>query len=382
MNIKGDRALFAACLLLISSTNILSAQAPAKKAAPKAAPAKSAPDKEQPKFKAIWEPVNVPYDLELRSVHFTSAEEGWVAGGKRALNGGVILHTSDGGANWEIQIGDTESSDRSYGDLRFLSPTLGWAAQSTSGGDHRLLRTTDGKIWAPAGTVAQNRTDYEFVSRDVGFVTSGDAILRTADGGRKWDPVYRCKVRTEIQGLTREVACDFSQMHFVNPNLGFTISQELGRDGGIVFAKTEDGGTTWTTSVVLPGQNAKEGAIHFFDANTGVIRMIDGKLFHTADGGKTWNEASGVAGGKPDIEFADPQVGWMIRYRTMTYTTNGGQSWVSREIQFPASVEAFSLVQRDRGYAVGDHGMVYRYRVVPIEYTSKGMLGAPAMPGR
>ena len=381
MNINRDRVLLAAGLLLTYSS-ILSAQSPARKAPPKASPVQAAPNKEQPKFKAIWEPVNVPYDLELRSVHFTTVDEGWVAGGKRALSGGVILHTSDGGANWDIQIGDTESSDRSYGELRFLSPTLGWATQSTSGGDHRLLRTTDGKTWAPVGTVAQHRTDYRFVSPDVGFVTSGDAILRTQDGGRKWDPVYRCKVRTEIQGLTREVACEFSQMHFVSGTLGFAISQELGRGGGLVFAKTEDGGATWTTSVILPGQNAKEGALHFFDATTGVIRMIDGKLFRTADGGKTWNEVSGAAEGKPDIEFADPQVGWMMRYRAMTYTANGGQSWVSRAIQFAASVEAFSLVQRDRAYAVGDHGMVYRYRVVPIEYTSKGMLGAPSMPAK
>lgn len=27
--------------------------------------------------------------------------------------------------------------------------------------------------------------------------------------------------------------------------------------------------------------------------------------------------------------------------------------------------------------AVGEHGKVYRYRVVPVEYTAKGMLPAP-----
>jgi hypothetical protein len=28
---------------------------------------------------------------------------------------------------------------------------------------------------------------------------------------------------------------------------------------------------------------------------------------------------------------------------------------------------------------VGEHGMVYRYRVVPVEYTTKDMLAAPIM---
>ena len=46
----------------------------------------------QPKFKAIWEPVNVKHDVELTSVAFTSPEEGWVAGGRNAVAGGIILH--------------------------------------------------------------------------------------------------------------------------------------------------------------------------------------------------------------------------------------------------------------------------------------------------
>jgi hypothetical protein len=63
----------------------------------------------------------------------------------------------------------------------------------------------------------------------------------------------------------------------------------------------------------------------------------------------------------------------------MTYTSNGGRSWLSREIAFPAMVEDSCLAAPDRGYAVGSHGMVYRYRIVPIDYTAKGMIGAPAL---
>src|SRR5207244_6803194 len=102
----------------------------------------------------------------------------------------------------------------------------------------------------------------------------------------------------------------------------------------------------------------KEGALHFFDANTGVMRTINGKVFRTTDGGKTWTSVPGQIDGKPNIEFADAEVGWMVRYNSMMYTTNGGKSWVSRNIGFPAKITAFSLVQRDRGYAAGPHGMV------------------------
>jgi photosystem II stability/assembly factor-like uncharacterized protein len=335
----------------------------------------------EPKFKAIWEPVNVKEDLMLMSAAFSSREEGWVAGGRNEMSGGVILHTKDGGATWETQLGDPQSSDRAYRELRVLGPKLVLATQSTSGGDHQLLRTSDGQTWSAVGTVAQHRTDYQFVSAETGFVTGGDTIVRTQDGGRHWQPVYRCAVQAEVNGLTRNLPCEPEKLYFLNPTTGFAISRALAGGAGIVLARTEDGGSTWQPSVILPGENAKEGALYFADQNTGVLRTLDAKLFYTSDGGKSWS-GSGKADGRPDMQFADPQVGWMIVYRTMYYTTNGGRNWVSREIGFPAPVTAFSLVARDRAYAVGDHGMVYRYRVVPIDYTSKGMLPAPAMPAK
>lgn len=356
----------------------LLAQAPSRKGATTQKAGPGAAEAAKPKFKAIWEPVNVKEDLKLFSVHFVSADEGWVAGGRDELHGGIILHTTDGGNTWEPQLGDPQSSDRAYNHLSFLNPQLGWATQSTQGGEHNLLRTNDGKTWSEAGKVAQNRTDYRFTSQDVGFVTSRNNILRTQDGGRSWRPVYHCAVKVEIDGLTRDATCEFEKIDFPDATTGYAVSRRLG-SAGSVLAKTTDGGETWTPSVILPGEDAKESGLRFTDPNTGVLRTLDGKLFYTGDGGKNWTGATGKADGKPAIEFATKDVGWMIVYRTMTYTVDGGKHWISREIGFPATVWASSLVQRDRGYAVGEHGMVYRYRVVPVEYTSKGMLAAPML---
>ena len=76
--------------LLVVAPVLLSAQGTARKTAPE----------QGAKLKAIWEPVNVKEDLALTSVHFVSPDEGWVAGGATSMNGGVILHTSDGGTTW------------------------------------------------------------------------------------------------------------------------------------------------------------------------------------------------------------------------------------------------------------------------------------------
>lgn len=376
-----EKGLF--CLLLTSivlgSSGTAVAQTNKKQSAAKSSPNQSARQAE-PQFKAIWEPVNVKEDLSLMSVHFATGEEGWVAGGRSGIAGGVILHTKDGGASWDVQLGDPQSSDRPYRDLRFVNAQVGFAVQSTASGDHQLLRTTDGQDWVPVGTVAQHRRDYRFTSAEVGFLAGGGGIHRTQDGGRTWRQVYECRIKAEINGLTQDVGCHIAQVAFVDANVGYGMSQSIGAGAGFVIAKTDDGGTTWSSWIVLPGEEGAEGALYFLDAMTAVLRTISGKVFRTTDGGKTWTGVSGRIDGKPDIDFADAEVGWMMRYRTMLYTTNGGKSWVSREIAFPAAVTSFSLVQRDRGYAVGEHGMVYRYRIVPIDYTSKGMLTAPAMP--
>ena len=49
-------------------------------------------------------------------------------------------------------------------------------------------------------------------------------------------------------------------------------------------------------------------------------------------------------------------------------------------VGWPASVYAFTLPSRRRAYVVGDHGMVYRYSIVPVEYRVPNMIDAPMMP--
>jgi photosystem II stability/assembly factor-like uncharacterized protein len=346
-------------------------QTPAKKAGTEA------------KFKAIWEPVNVPEDVELKSVYFVGADEGWVAGGKNVMQGGVVYHTKDGGQTWELQVGDPESSDRGFTDLQFVDATHGFAVQGTPGTTHQLFATSDGQNWVPSGTVPEHRYASFFVSPTTGFVANASRqIIRTDDAGKTWRPVYDCKIKAEIGGLTREADCYIYGIHFPSPNVGYAIGGPLPENSGNVLAKTEDGGDTWTAWVVLPGESAHESSLWFLDADNGVFRAKGGKMFRTADGGKTWTGVSGQGELKSSLSFAGADAGWMIFYRKMTYTGNGGKSWVSREIAFPAMVEDSILVARDRGYAIGAHGMVYRYRVVPIDYTSKGMLAAPALAAR
>ncbi|HET7585433.1 MAG TPA: hypothetical protein VFK13_11015 [Gemmatimonadaceae bacterium] len=351
---------------------------PTRPARPRAAGART--QEQPPAWKGIWEPVSYGADVSFTDVYFVTPEEGWVSGGV-GNGGGTLLHTSDGGTTWDVALGDPQGSQRAFYHLRFVDRSTGFVVQGTDRGDHTLLRTTDGSTWEATGTVPQHHTDYLFTSATTGVASDGHRILRTTDAGRRWEPAFECALTLHAGGLTKQVRCTVDAFAFPTPSRGYAIGGSYDVRGLYVF-RTADGGATWTGALVLPGEETgKEGHIFFADDETGYICTARGSLFGTRDGGETWKGLPGSScEEKAPIRFADPEVGWAVRYTTMTFTADGGRRWLSREIAFPAPVAAFSLPRRNRAYAVGDHGMIFRYRVVPAATTVANALTAPAMP--
>ena len=335
-------------------------------------------------LKGIWEPVNFPEDLTLWDVFFVTVDEGWAAG-----DAGTILHTTDGGATWSAQLGgDPNSSEKAFADLRFVDATHGWAVQDKVD-DRKLFRTTDGQTWSEVGVLyhagLQAYNDYLFTSPRDGVSIVGDAIYQTHDAGRHWLKVFECQTKTEIEGLTKAVSCDLHGVHFPTPLVGYAIGANRDIEDRIFVAKTRDGGATWTLTLpegpdLVDSFGSVDVKLFFTDENTGVMVVQNGsKFFTTQDGGQTWRGVVGTAG--PRIKFADPSVAWSMSKSRLSFSTDGGNRWTSRELSFPAPVRGFSLPRRDRAYVVGDHGMIYRYRLVPAETVLAKAIDAPAMPG-
>jgi len=179
----------------------------------------------------------------------------------------------------------------------------------------------------------------------------------------------------EVNGLTRADKCSPQAIHFPTPQVGYAVGR--GSSHYIALMRTRDGGATWTVTAV-PADDRAEHVI-FTSEQTGFVRVGNGKLYRTDDGGDSWHALPASA--PREVIFADPEVGWSMRYRSMLFTANGGRSWSTRAIEFPTTVNAFSLPRRDRGYAVGDHGMIYRYRLVSQSAaTPAGALAGPTMP--
>lgn len=342
----------------------------------------------RPAWKGIWEPVSYPADIHLTDVFFVNPDVGWATSGT-SFEGGMLLHTSDAGANWTVQLGDHESKDPPFSHLYFLDERLGWVLQP-SGINYKLLRTSDGESWQQVGSIelSWGLLDYQFVSKSTGLVLDGNdnvaRILRTSDGGRSWREVFRCKAKIVVEGLTRDVSCTLKALHFPTSNVGYAIGGAHGAKHTLFVAKTEDAGSTWKLSIITDIGGELEvyhdQELFFTDENTGFAHLAEKRLYRTTDGGRTWTGVVGTPG--PVIKFADPEVGWsFFGYKSLSYTTDGGKRWSSRDLSFPARVTAFSLPRRNRGYVVGEHGMIFRYSVVPsAEPTPPNGVEAPAMP--
>ena len=343
-----------------------------------------------PPFKGVWEPVSFTEDIDFGQVFFVTIDKGWVAGTK-----GTIIHTKDAGATWTAQLGgDPQSADEPVRLLRFLDETHGWAVLGGTGSSRaRILRTTDGESWEDLGAappyihaLAMSSPTEGVAAGFPGMGSVPSTLFKTRDGGKTWKPVSQCSAKAMVGGLAREIGCNVGRVQFVSPSVGYLVAKTkcVGPcEFPPILAKTEDGGDSWRF-FIGPGDPEVVGAtdLFFTDENTGIVRTTDGKLSRTTDGGATWKGLVASVGNYGSLIFADPEVGWALEYHErMSFTVDGGNTWNSRPFRFPASPQAWSFPRRDRAYLVGEHGMVFRYRVVPAaEPLKASSLLAPVMP--
>ncbi len=344
----------------------------------------------RPAFKGVWEPVSFTEDLELREVFFVTVDKGWVAGSK-----GTIIHTKDAGATWTAQMGgDPQSADGPVRLLRFLDETHGWAVLGGSGSSvNRILRTVDGESWEDLGqapqyvhALAMNSPSEGTAAGYLGMGSNPSTLLKTRDGGKTWKPVTMCSVKAMVGGLSREIGCRIGRIQFATQSVGYLVASTMCVGpcaNPPILGKTEDGGDSWQF-FVGPGDPEVVGAtdLFFTDENTGIVRTTDGKLSRTTDGGATWKGLIASVGNYGSLIFADPEVGWALEYHErMSFTVDGGNSWSSRPFRFPTTPRAWSFPRRDRAYLVGDHGMVFRYSVLPAaQPVPASSVAGPVMP--
>ncbi len=256
---------------------------------------------------------NHTIDYHLGAIDFIDLNYGWAVG-----DFGLILFTNNGGQTWEEQ---TSSTMYPLNDIAFVNDSVGWAV----GYGGLVLNTKDkGKTWHTQTTPTEHELRAVFfVSQDSGWISgTNGTILRTVDGGENWI----------IQNSTVENT--IVDIDFVDPLHGWGL-QSYDPEKGLL--RTEDGGETWQ---VFPSQEGYHYALDAVsDKECWIVGRdgINGLIKYTNNGGKSWqiqNTGTEKYDYFHDVFFINNTKGWTVGTPgIILHTENGGQNWSVQQKQ-------------------------------------------------
>ena len=172
-------------------------------------------------------------------------------------------------------------------------------------------------------------------------------VVKTTDGGQTWSETI-----LEQQGVAD---IRINGMAFADADTGYVVGRIQGNSG--VMFKTTDGGKTWSFSHLASFKQTPT-CIFMADAETGWMGGASSveeddeeegepggpsDLLATTDGGKTWQSQVRLNVSIYDIQFLDKTTGWASGSKGAIYhTTNGGLTWDKQRSELEAG-DAFTL---------------------------------------
>jgi len=315
---------------------------------------------------------------ELKAVNFIDANNGWAVGGFTGLPldetdlhmnqksswWTSIIHTTDGGTNWTIQL---DTLDALLFAVSFLDSSFGFAVGQTPAPipcsaiySGIILRTKDGGTSWTIIDVPIN-TGWHSGFKDFCFTNEGDGvlignygvILKSSNDGEIWD--------LKLNGTTN----DLSGIEFKDANIGFAV----GAEGTIL--RTTDSGTNWINQP--SGTSLHLNDVCFPDENNGWIVGVNKDweptdssiILHTTDGGISWLQQTTFVGTMLlfDLFFADENNGWAVGAEysgdgdgVILRTTDGGVNWITSIIQpMTGWFHSVYFIDSKTGWACGSH---------------------------
>jgi photosystem II stability/assembly factor-like uncharacterized protein len=178
------------------------------------------------------------------------------------------------------------------------------------------------------------------------FHAQGGIILKTIDGGAKWDTLWRDK--TPENYLT--------SIFFTDANTGYAVG---GSEWDDIILKTTNGGTTWDT--LSSGISVPLKSVYFTDSNTGYAVGLYGLIIKTIDGGATWiGEPNFDKGPLFSVFFTDANTGYVVGRENLEQnlfgiilkTIDGGTTW-TLSLQSVLPFYSVYFTDSNTGYAVG-----------------------------
>jgi len=128
---------------------------------------------------------------------------------------------------------------------------------------------------------------------------------------------------------------------------------------GSIF-HTADGGASWQEQ--LSGTDEHLFGVGFADARVGWVVGRSGIVRHTADGGASWQAQASPAAGRHLFKVAAVDVDTAVAigdWGTVIATTDRGRTWHDRSLDRDVILNGQDWLSRDVGWLVGEAGAIY-----------------------
>lgn len=298
-----------------------------------------------------WEFQNAGTKSSLKKIFFLDNQYGWAG-----TTDGSIIRTTDGGKNWsEISFAHlTPGVGYTYFDgLQFTSPLNGHIIAGKYKQTY-LFRTTDGGLnWEKKDSlynVAARWYDLNFSGTDKGVLVGDkkDKIKYTTDGGAFWKPSTAI-----VDGFFR----DQKAVRWLGENIVISMGEGNEFQGiPTPIYKSTDGGVSWVKKAATPAFYDRIKDAYFKNGNEGIAVGSNGfsKMFYakTADGGETWTPFQGNFGmslqgitGSGDKLFA------LGTDAHILVSSDFGGSWNMLKMKPPSSIYDIQFIN-GKGYAM------------------------------
>jgi len=226
----------------------------------------------------------------------------------------VLYETKDGGMTWAPVTSITGPMPSGICNQQKIDATHLVAIGRVSGPCFLMTSSDAGATWTSRDLNTQFAMliDAHFTSPTDGIVVGGSAgstmyctIMHTGDGGQTWQTVFQSK--------TADSLC--WKISFPSAQVGYVSVQDTDR-GPPTFAKTADGGMTWTEKPLpMNMQGLYPGiGMGFITDNIGWVSADDPTLptYRTSDGGDTWAPDSALKSPINRFRFLDAKTAFSI----------------------------------------------------------------------
>lgn len=282
-----------------------------------------------------------PKNVNLSNICFVNNSKGWIIG-ISGLGQGALLHTENGGQNWEWKIDDSFFPVA----INFVDSNEGWLIKNRhDSGYGKILHTQDGgetwQVQLDLGMGAVLDSSF-FLNHKEGWVVQDyGRIYHTVDGGQNWD-------KYDSDG---EIGC--ISVYFITSEEGWATGRNSTNYNPKYILHTIDGGKSWTIQSVL--ENSWLMKMYFADKNEGwifgrkFVKKIDpvsnttseliegGMILHTDDSGRTWQTQFETEKPLNSMYFLNGKSGWAIGRNILIYTKDGGNTWAT--LNYPLSTD-------------------------------------------